>query len=204
MIVKEKTGPQVPPGTHLAVCYRVVDLGTQPDTGFGSKEKLCIFFELPHERITIKDAAGHDKEVPMGMSRFYSKTLGKRSNLRKDLEAWRGRAFTKEELDGFDLSAILGKACQLQVADNGEGKSQIVAVVGVPKGTSVPPASNPIMEYSISEGKDSAKYKILPEWVRTMCDACIEWQPESEKTSTPMHDAPAGEPVADDSDLVPF
>lgn len=194
--VKERTSPQVPPGTHIAVCYRIVDIGTQPDTGFGQKEKIVIFWELPHERITVDG-----KEMPIGMSKIYAKTIGKRSTLRKDLESWRGRAFSADELASFDLAAILGKPCQLQIAANDEGKSNVVAVVGVPKGTQVPPAFNPLVEWSVANGKDDA-YAKLPEWVRKMADSCIEWNPQAATSAkvAPGHEAP---PV-DDGDEVPF
>lgn len=182
IIIKETTGPQVPVGTHIAVCYRIVDLGTQPDSGFGEKQKVVIFWELPHERIVVEG-----KERPMGMSRFYTKTLSKRGNLRKDLVAWRGREFTKEELEGFELRNILGKPCQLSVVANEQGKSQVDAVVAVPKGMAVPPPLNPIMEYSIEEGKN-AGYKLLPGWVQEMCDQCLEWNQDK------AHEEPAQTP----------
>lgn len=180
--VSEKTGPQMPPGTHLAICYRICDIGTQPDSGYGSKEKLVLFFETPHERIVVDG-----KELPMSISKFYTRSLGKRSSLRKDLESWRGRPFTKEELEGFDLSAILGKGCQLQVIDD-EGKSKISAMVGLPKGTQIPPPQNPMMEWSVSEGRD-AKFKLLPEWVREFAEKCAEWSDEP----APKYEAPATE-----------
>lgn len=180
--VSEKTGPQVPAGTHIGTCYRIVDLGTQPDSGFGEKEKLVLFFELPHERITVDG-----QEMPMGISKFYTKSLGKRSTLRKDLEAWRGRPFTSEELARFDMAAILGKSCQLQVIDD-EGKSKISAIVGLPKGTTAPPPFNPLVEYSVSQGKD-AVYQKLPEWVRKMADACAEWNQSTETPKQPVQSA---------------
>lgn len=187
--VSEKTGPQMPPGTHMASCYRIVDLGTQPDSGFGEKEKIVLFFETPHERIVVDG-----KERPMGISKFYTKSLGKRASLRKDLEAWRGRPFTKEELEGFDLKAILGKGCQLQVIDD-EGKSKISAIVGLPKGTTVPPPQNPQMEWSIKDGQD-ANFKLLPEWVQAMAKACREWS-DDPPTKGPTQAAT----VTDETDL---
>ena len=195
--VSEKTGKQVPPGTHLAVCYRIVDLGTQPDTGFGQKEKLVLFFELPHERDTFDG-----REMPMGISKFYTKSLGKRASLRKDLESWRGRPFTAVELEKFDLAAILGKGCQLQVIDD-KGRSKVSAVVGLPKGTTTPPPFNPIMEFSVSEGKDSPKFAMLPDWVKSMASECIEWD-DSAAPATSMPTSAAGAPAVDDSSEIPF
>lgn len=196
IIVKEESGPQVPPGTHIAVCYRIVYIGTQPDSGFGQKKKLIIFWELPHERIVVDG-----KEMPAGICKIYTKTIGDKADLRKHLESWRGRPFTPEELGRFDLAAILGKPCQLQVAPNAKGKSSVVAVVGVPKGTQVPPAFNPLVEWSVANGKDDA-YAKLPEWVRKMADSCIEWNPQAATSAkvAPGHEAP---PV-DDGDEVPF
>lgn len=192
--VRETSGPQVPPGTHVAVCFRIVDLGTQPDSGFGEKKKVCIFFELPHERITIDG-----KEKPMGISRFYTASLSKKASLRKDLVSWRGREFTKEELEGFELKNILGKPCQISVVENESHKSVIDAVVAIPKGMQVPPAFNPLVEYSIEEGRNQV-YKSLPEWVQKACDDCLEWNTEA-PPERKITDADVPEQPQDD---VPF
>lgn len=192
--VKEKSGPQVPAGTHLAICYRIVDIGTQPDTGFGEKEKLLIFWELPHERIVIDGV-----EKPMGISKFYTKSLSKRANLRKDLVAWRGREFTKEELEGFELRNILGKACQVSVVTKESGNNAVDAVVALPKGTQLPPPQNPLVEWSVQDGKD-AVYNKLPDWLKEMASQCLEWgAPEK----PPVEGEPEG-PKVDDDDSVPF
>ncbi|MHA1379626.1 MAG: hypothetical protein ACTSRG_14730 [Candidatus Helarchaeota archaeon] len=42
-------------------------------------------------------------------------SLHAKATMRKFLESWRGKKFTKEELEGFDLQKILGKPCQLQI-----------------------------------------------------------------------------------------
>jgi len=197
IVLKEEVGQQVPEGTHLAVCYRIAAVGTQPDSGFGAKRKIIIFWELPHERIMVDSV-----EKPMGISKIYSLGssggMNKKSALRQDLAAWRGRDFTAEELQGFELKAILGKGCQVIVQHNEEGRAKVDRVAGVPKGTTLPPPVNPVVEYSIDQGKD-AVYAKLPEWVRNMCDACLEWtQPEPEAKPAPTETA---EPQPDD---VPF
>jgi hypothetical protein len=45
----------------------------------------------------------------------YTLSLHKKANLRKDLESWRGRAFTEEELAGFDLEVLLDVNCFLNI-----------------------------------------------------------------------------------------
>lgn len=201
IILKEKVGQQVSAGTHIAVCYRIALIGTQPDSGFGEREKLIIFWEIPAETVEYEG-----KTLPMGISKIYSLGtsggMNKKSALRQDLAAWRGRDFTKEELEGFTLNAILGKACQVTVEHNEEGRAKVSRVVGLPKGMTAPRVTNPLVEYSIEQGKDDV-YKALPEWVRKMCDACLEWNPEK-RTSAPTLEARDGFPPVDASDDVPF
>ena len=40
------------------------------------------------------------------VARVYTLCLHERAALRKDLESWRGRKFTEQELDGFDLEKL--------------------------------------------------------------------------------------------------
>lgn len=199
IVLKEKVGQQVSAGTHIAVCYRIAMVGTQPDSGFGEREKLIIFWEIPGETVEYEG-----KSRPMGISKIYSLGtsggMNKKSALRKDLAAWRGRDFTKDELEGFELKAILGKACQVIVEHNEEGRAKVTGVAGMPKGVPAPVCTNPQMEYSIEDGKD-AKYKALPEWVQEMCDRCLEWNEDKQGTVTEHHQE--GPPVSDD-DSVPF
>lgn len=200
IILKETIGKQVPPGTHIAICYRICYCGTQPDSGFGPKKKLVISWELPHERIQWEG-----KEMPMTVSRFYtigaSGGMNKKSGLRKDLSAWRGRDFTPEELQGFELKAILGKGCQVVVEQNDNGKSAVTGVVGLPKGIAATPPINPIVEYSIDDGKEVEAFKQLPEWLQSMCRECLEWtQPAPAADEPPVSEEP---PPAGEED-VPF
>ena len=196
IILKEEVGPQVPTGAHIAICYRIAYIGTQPDSGFGESRKLVIFWELPHERMKFDGV-----EKPMGLSRIYS--LGssggmhKKSGLRLDLAAWRGRDFTAEELQKFELKVILGKACQVQVEHNKEGRAKVSRVVGIPKGMTIPPVFNPLVEYSIDDGKNEV-YQSLPEWVKKVCDQCLEWNGGKELPKI-EHEAPPT-----DEDDVPF
>lgn len=194
--IKETSGPTVPPGTHIAIAYMLCDIGTQPDTGFGEKHKVVICFELPHERVVFDGV-----EKPLSINKFYTHSLSKKATLRKDLVSWRGREFTKEELEGFDLVNILGKPCQVAVGINENGKSVIDAVVAVPKGLKVEPAFNPLVEYSIEQGRD-AVYAKLPEWLRKMIDVAAENDPERQ-AEIEADKAPLPEPTPDETD-VPF
>ncbi len=103
------------PTLHTAVCYKMVDLGTRPGP-YGDKREVMIFWELADQKMS--------DGRPFMQSAFYPQTLAEGSKLREDLEAWRGRAFTTEELAGFDPRTILGKPCQLILAKKKKKKPE--------------------------------------------------------------------------------
>jgi hypothetical protein len=184
IILKESGGGNsVPVGTHLAVCYRIVDMGVQPDTGFGEKHKLSISWEVPGETIVVDG-----KTLPMSISKTYTLSLNKKSVLRQDLSAWRGRDFTAEELAGFKLASILCKGCLITVETNEAGKARVSKVTSVMKGMTVPFPVNPPVEYSVEDGKNQT-YRELPEWLKRACDQAIV-----HNAAPPAPPAAAGEP----------
>ena len=87
---------RVPQGVHIGRCYSLIDLGTQVSDGqYGLKEqhKIRIGWELFGEDedgqpLTV-DVDG--KQMPMTISKSYTVSLHEKSNLRKELAAWRGR-----------------------------------------------------------------------------------------------------------------
>jgi hypothetical protein len=191
IILKEQSEVQISPGTYIARCFRIVDAGTQPSEMYGEKRKLIISWELPTERIQLDGV-----DMPLSIGRIYSFSLNSKANLRKDLEAWRGRPFTKDELAGFELAKVLGTACQVNVTLNDKGKAVVSGIVGVPKGIQVPEMHNPKLEYSFEEGKNAA-FATLPEWIQKFVSGCVEW-------TTPHPTEPhVPEPNEEDED-VPF
>jgi hypothetical protein len=56
-----------------------------------------------------------DPQRPYMVMATFTNSLHEKSRLRPMLEAWRGRKFTNEELDGFDLEKLIGANCQVQV-----------------------------------------------------------------------------------------
>jgi hypothetical protein len=95
-----------PAGMHRAICCDVVDLGMV--TGqFGTKHKVRIIWQT---EMCMPDGK------PFMVDQRYTLSLDERSNLRKDLETWRGRQFTLEEAAGFDLERLIGTPCGLLVA----------------------------------------------------------------------------------------
>ena len=121
----ESTFIPVPPGMHLARCYRVIDLGTQKTEFQGQVKllpKILVQFEIHGE-----DESGQklitSKGEPMSIAKTFTLSLAEKSTLRKDLSSWRGRDFTKEELRGFELKNILGVWAMLSVVKTTDRKS---------------------------------------------------------------------------------
>lgn len=175
MLVKSNGNfEQAPIGSHMARCVRLTDLGTQESEYQGAKStrrQLVLSFELPDEPMTTGESAGK----PFLISKFYTASIGEKANLRHDLISWRGRDFTKEELDGFELQNILGKPCMLSIVKNDKGKSVISTISGVPKGVTVSPQINETIYFSLDEF-DNAVFSKLGNKMQEMIKRSPEYR----------------------------
>lgn len=146
------TFEQPPTGTHVAICVKIIDIGTQKSEyqGQANIRRQCIIgWELPNELMTEGDKAGK----PFVVSKFYTASLSEKANLRADLRNWRGRDFTEQELSGFESRNILGKPCMLSITMNEKGKAKITGVMALPKGTPVPPQANKSLYFSLEKSE---------------------------------------------------
>lgn len=118
-----------PEGLHQAVCVDVVDQGMK-QTQWGDKHKVQLRWQL--------DQADEKTGRPFLVMASYTLSLHKKAMLRQHLEAWRGRKFTEEELQGFDLEKLIGVNCQVQIVhnlgDEGQVYANVQAVVPLGKG----------------------------------------------------------------------
>lgn len=132
---------QLEPGVYTGIATAIIDLGIQENMTYGKQQrKAIIVWNVVGETVKV-----NDEELPRVISKEYTMSLGEKSTLRKDLEAWRGRPFTTEELQGFDLKNILNVPCQLQINQqekNGKTYTNIAAIMSIPKGMSVAPVDN--------------------------------------------------------------
>ena len=113
---------QIPAGTYQAVCYAVWDLGKQTTTWEGQEKqthKIIIAWEINE---TMKEGENNGKRFVI--SKRYTLSLGSKSNLLKDLVPWRGRPFTEQEFQGFDVETVIGANCMLGITiTEKDGKS---------------------------------------------------------------------------------
>ena len=120
-----------PAGVHQAVCVDVVDLGLLKVT-FGGKEK-------EQHKISVRWQIAENMDIgkPFLVQKRYTLSLHEKATLRKDLESWRGRAFTSEESDGFDVENVIGANCLLNIMHTKKGEStyaNVTAIMPLAKG----------------------------------------------------------------------
>ena len=172
-----------PDGLHKARCVCVVDLGTHTNQYIKDpkpQRKVLLQWELPEELHVFKEENG---EEPFIVSKEYTASLGEKANLRKDLESWRSKAFTKEELTGFELKNLLGVACQLTLVtkvakSSGNERTEVSTVVPLGKKSQCPKQITKSM-YFLIEGEDEEpgteeEFDALFEWMQKRIQASPE------------------------------
>lgn len=165
---------QPPVGTEAARCIKIIDIGTQKGEYQGKvniRRQCIIGWELPNALMTEGDYAGK----PFVVSKFYTASLNEKATLRKDLENWRGRAFTEQELMGFASRNILGKACMVSLTANDKGKVRVSGIMAIPKGMQVPDQVNQSVYFSLDE-YDAGVFDALSEGYKKLIKASPEWQ----------------------------
>lgn len=178
MIVSEKAKSKTPPlaeGVYQAICTQLIDLGYQYSEKYkNTSRKIMLRWEVVGETIEIQG-----ETVPRMIHREYTSSLGEKSNLRKDLQAWRGRAFTKEELEGFDLKNILGKGCQMQIIHNqgsdGNTYAEISSIMALPKGMSLPEPSELVL-LDLENAATFGAYDKLPDFIKKKIEQSQDYE----------------------------
>ena len=198
----------VPQGMHLARCYRIVDLGTQKSEYQGQVKhlsKVMLQFEI-HGNDDDNKPIVTQKGEPMSINKNFTLSLAEKATLRKDLQTWRGREFTEDELRGFELKNVLGAWAMISVikalGNNGKEYTNIAAIMSVPsaiKKAGIPEGHNDLTLFSIDE-PDMTLFDSFSNGLKEKIGKSPEWQSRG-KSSAPK--APAG-PFDDMSDDIPF
>ena len=205
LVVKEQSFVRElqPEVVYLGRCVQVVDLGTQKNEKFGTEAgQIHIGWELLGQHRTYKDKDGNETVVPVILSKRYTASLGDKATLRADLEKWRGKKFTKEELDGFDVSKLIGVPCQVQVvhvtAKNGNTYANITGILAPMKGIAIPQAETKPLLYDIDKDGDN-----LPDGLPEFLFNIIKESPEYLKAVENAGGPSSGE-GSTEGDGIPF
>ena len=212
MIAKESKGTSIPnlaDGVYTAISSMMIDLGVQRNEKFDKDQrKFILIWNVVGEMVKIGEV-----EAPRTISKEYGFSLNEKSNLRKDLEAWRGRAFTEEELAAFYLSNIMNKGCQLQIINkesNGKSYNNIAGIMALAKGMDIEPLQE-TMIFDMEEPETWNYYHKVPGWIKEKIKKAInlvetgfnkyieEYEKEHGEEEIPSYDK-----VIESDDDIPF
>ena len=214
-IVEDNGGnfERCPQGMHLARCYRIIDLGTQKSEYMGQVKylhKLMVGWEIHgmnDDGTPIKMKDGR----PFAIFKNYTLSWSEKANLRLDLQSWRGRAFTREEMRRFDLKNVLGAWCMLNVIErsgqNGNTYSNVDGVTPVPamiKQNGLPNAVNKNEIFNLTD-PDMAMFEGFSDNLKKKIMASPEWEKlQGKKTSQESANKHQPPLMEDEDSDIPF
>jgi len=202
----------VPAGLHLARCYRIIDLGTQRSEYEGIEKhqrKIMLGWEL-HGKDDEGNELVTDRGDPLAIFKNYTLSWNDKANLRIDLQNWRNKPFTEEEMRRFDIQTILGAWCMLTVIQrpgkNGKLYANVKAVSPVPsviKSAGLPPAINVNQVFRLAD-PDLELYETFGKGLKAMIEASPEWQAIQGKKPAQNASKAASSGFDDMEDDLPF
>jgi hypothetical protein len=194
-------------GSHIAVCFQMVDLGTQ-DTSFGPRAQVRLSFE------PLDEFMADGRPFIVGKNYTFSGHL--HSNLRRDIEGWLARPvpdFSRLDL-AERVGAVVVVGLQRATARSGRDYARITSLAHPPAGAALRQRSvNPPLILSLRQF-DQAVYAQLPEWLRALIAQSPEYQraigqgdllghPPRPRLAAPAP-APARRITEDFDDEIPF
>jgi hypothetical protein len=207
-----------PAGTFMARCYRFIDLGSHAQEyqgeSKGLKRLVMIGFEIAGE--AMEDGR------PFSVHKRYTWSTHEKSNMRKDLESWRGAKFNDADFGpgGFDVKNLLGVPCTLTVVHSENDGKQYANIAGIGKamkGLEVPELVNPKVYISLEKDlfdpeafnglSDKLKEFIqgTPEWRKLTAGNAPSYADESgSKSSYDERNPPPNNNFDDNLDEIPF
>lgn len=156
--------PKLENGVYTAISSMMIDIGAQKSVLDNNiRRKFIMVWNVVGEFIEV-----NKEKLPRVMSKEYTLSLNEKSNLRKDLQAWRGQAFTEEELQGFDILNVMNKPCQLQIINeekNGKTYNNISAIMAMPKGMTVSTLDE-ITIFITNNAETWQNWEKIPKWIQ--------------------------------------
>jgi hypothetical protein len=147
---------------------------------------------------------------PFGIFKNYTLSWSEKANLRLDLQSWRGKPFTQEEMRKFDLKNVLGAWCMLNVIEragqDGKTYTNVNGVTPVPamiKQNGLPTAVNANELFKIDD-PDMEMFNKFSDHLKAKIAASPEWQKLQGKTPAPAPQAAPAKPAFDEDDDIPF
>jgi len=179
-----------PEGTHLARIVQFFHIGTIQETIKGEtkdRNKVRLVFELPLETYEYEGV-----QKPHLLAQEYTLSLNQKAALRKIVDGLEGRSLTEEEEYSYDVEALVGKECMVQVVHNeskGSTYANVANVMPTLKGAVCPAQITPRIVFSYAPF-DPSLFASLPEFLRTKIEASKEFKVATGTEPSPTEESP--------------
>lgn len=181
-----------PPGTHPAICYRFIDLGTQVTDFQGERKtarKVMISWEITDPDVRMDDGR------PFIVSSRYTWSMHEKATLRKTLESWRGVPFQDGDFgpNGFNVKKLIGVGCFVSVIHQekaGKTYANITGIVKLPKNMSAGELTSETVYFSLDDF-DRDTFNKLGEGLQKIIKDSPEYQSLMRQSGTPAEDYPS-------------
>lgn len=209
LVAKKKSGSSFPPvaqGLYRSICVFIIDIGTQYNEKHkNSSHKVYLGFELPDETIEL-EIDGKTEIKRRLQSRIFTLSLSDKANLKPFLETWRSTGFTKEELEGFDISKLLGAPAEIQILHETKGDKTYANLTTAIryKGDKITPEQEPTL-YIIEDNGVNIPESV-PNWVQDLIKKSEEWKALTDGAPAAATPAPEESPTPgnEEEDDLPF
>lgn len=189
--VNKTTFTLAPAGTHVARVYRFMNLGTRIQQFKGVDKQypdtlVTFTLELPNEMNEFEYEDKETKETkkvskPFVISREFTLSMGKKSNLRPFVEGIIGTTLTDEEAGAFDIETLVGMTCQATIthqqskSDPDRKYANLTSVAPLMKGIEVPAQIN---DTQIQDVKTMTSEEIeeLPDFIKNKIKVSDEYK----------------------------
>ncbi len=189
----------VPQGNHLAIIYKIVEIGTKDYDWQGeakTKRAVRVWYELPNQTRVFNEEKG---EQPMSVSKEYNLTPHEKATIMIHFSAMDNKIFTEDEMYDLDIVDYLGKSCMLQIvhktSEAGRTFAVITSVSSVPDGMNVAEQYN---DNSVFDYDSNFKIDVLesqPEWLKEQIKASPEYAKAIENITNNDEDFQVKDPV---------
>ena len=187
--VNKTTYTLAPAGTHVARVYKFMNLGTRLQEYQGKlkdyPDTLVSFtLELPNELNEFEyENNGETEKVskPFVISKEFTLSMGKKSNLRPFVEGIIGVQLTDAEAGSFDIETLVGMTCQATIvhqqskSDPDRKYANLKSVAPLMKGVEAPAQVN---ESVIMDVKTMTldEFNALPDFLQKKIEISDEWK----------------------------
>ena len=183
-----------PDGQYVGQCVDTIDLGEKVQDFPGTVPYLAPTCALVFRTCEMNEDTGEYIDI----AREFTVSMGEKANLRKFLEQWRGKPYTKEAIEaGVPLDKLTGNHGLLTVAHRTSGKGRIyanvTACVGIPKQ----------MKDSVTHYDDYARADYWATKKKEYAEAAAKFRADNAAPKQDHSDFPDDAPPHDDDDL-PF